>query len=107
MMVSIVATECKADLEDKFNQWYNDVHIPMLMKYDGLKKSSRYKLAGDDKEHAPYLAIYEYETEQAMAGFNTSPEFIAAIEEMQDSWKDGGIDIKWMANYSLIKSWEK
>jgi heme-degrading monooxygenase HmoA len=106
-VLQIVATECKADIEDKFNQWYNDVHIPMLMKYAGLKKASRYQLAGDSKDHAKYLAFYEYESEKAQADFNTSPEFAAAMEEMQGSWKDGVIDIKWMANYNVIKTWEK
>jgi len=31
-VLQIVATKCKADMEDRYNQWYNDIHIPMLMK---------------------------------------------------------------------------
>ena len=103
----IVATRCKADMEDKFNQWYNDIHVPMLMKYDGLKKANRYKLAGDDAEHDKYLAFYEFESEQARVDYESSPEFTAAMEEMEGSWPDGGIDIVWMADYSLIKAWSK
>jgi len=41
IVLSIVASECSPEVEVKFNQWYNDVHVPMLMKYDGLKKASR------------------------------------------------------------------
>ncbi len=105
-VLQIVATSCKADMEDKFNQWYNDIHIPMLMKYDGLKKASRYQLMGESNDHSKYLAFYEYENEKAQTDFSISPEFAAAMEEMQGSWKDGGIDVKWMANYKLIKAWE-
>ena len=107
IVLSIVASECSPEVEAKFNQWYNDVHIPMLMKYNGLKKASRYQLAGDSKDHAKYLAFYEYENEKAQTDLNISPEFAAAIEEMQETWKDGGFDIKWMANYTVIKTWEK
>lgn len=42
-----------------------------------------------------------------MAGFMTSPELAAAAEEMKETWKDGGLDIKWMAQYKPIKTWEK
>ena len=42
-----------------------------------------------------------------MTDFRKSPEFAAAIQEMQETWKDGGMEIKWTADYSLIKSWEQ
>ncbi len=106
-VITIVASECKAEIDDKFNKWYNEVHIPMLMKYDGLKKSSRYRLAGESPGQAKYLAFYEFDSEKSQADLNTSPEFAAAIEEMQGTWNDGGFDIKWAANYNLVKSFEK
>ena len=34
--LNIVGTECVAKDEAKFNKWYNEVHIPMLLKYKGL-----------------------------------------------------------------------
>ena len=102
----IVATQTTPEMEDKYNQWYNDTHIPMLLNYDGLKKASRYKILGDNKDQSKYLAFYEFESEQAMFAMNSSPEFTAAMEEMQGSWPNGGIDIIWMANYGLIKAWE-
>ena len=107
IVLNIVAGDCAAEVEDKFNRWYNEVHIPMLMAYDGLKKASRYKLAGESKGQAKYLAFYEFESDKAMADFMTSPEFTPAAEEMKETWKDGGFDIKWMAQYKPIKTWEK
>ena len=106
-VISIVATECSAELEDKFNEWYNEVHIPMLLKYNGLKKSSRYRLTGESQGQAKYVAFYEFNSVQDQTNFTESPEFAAAIQEMQETWKDGGIEIKWKADYNLIKSWEK
>ena len=105
-VLTIVATECPADVEDKFNEWYNEVHIPMLLKHKALKKSSRYRLAGEAPDRARYLAFYEFESEQDHKDFEASPEFAAAIQEIQETWKEG-LEIKWSANYGLIKAWEK
>jgi antibiotic biosynthesis monooxygenase (ABM) superfamily enzyme len=106
-ILNIVAIECPAEEEERFNKWYNEVHIPMLLPYKGLKKAGRYRLTGESKDQAKYLTIYEYETMEALQGFSTSPELAAAMEEMQGSWKDGVLTIKWMASYEPIKTWEK
>jgi len=106
-ILNIVATECPAEDEERFNKWYNEVHIPMLLPYKGLKRVGRYRLAGDSKEHAKYLAIYEFENKKAIESFHTSPELAAAMEEMQGSWKDDALTIRWMATYEPIKTWEK
>ncbi len=107
MILNIIATECPAENEAKFNEWYNEVHIPLLFKFKGMKKVTRYQLVGESKDQARYLALYEYESKEAMDAFAKSPEFAAAMEEMQGTWKGGGFDIKWRASYEPIKTWER
>ena len=107
IIINIVAADCSPEVETRFNQWYNEVHIPMLFPYDGMKKATRYQRVSDNKECPEYLALYEFENAKALADFMTSPEFTAATEEMRQTWKDGGFDIKWMAQYEPIKTWEK
>ncbi|HEY98187.1 MAG TPA: DUF4286 family protein [Dehalococcoidia bacterium] len=107
MILNIVASDCPAELEDKFNRWYNEVHIPMLFLFKGLKKVTRYRLADESKDQAKYLALYQFESEKAITDFMTSQEFTAASEEMRETWKDGGLDIKWIAQYNPIKTWVK
>jgi len=106
-ILNIVATECLPKNDAKFNKWYNEVHIPMLMKFKGLKKVTRYQLTGDKKESAKYLAFYEFDGKEALEAYLKSPEFAAGIGEMQETWKDGGFDIKWSAVYEPIKTWER
>ena len=107
MILNIVATECPTDIEAKFNKWYNEVHIPLLLKFKSMKKVTRYQLMGESKEQARYLALYEYESKEALDAFFKSPEFAAALEEMQGTWKGGEIDIKWTATYEPIQAWER
>ena len=103
----IVATECRSEQEARFNKWYNEIHVPMLFKFGGMKKVTRYKKLDDNKEHATYLALYEFESKEALADFTESPERNAAREEMKESWKDGGFELKWTAPYEAIKTWER
>ncbi|MBA7680594.1 hypothetical protein ES703_88915 [subsurface metagenome] len=107
MILNIVATECSAENEARFNKWYNEVHVPMLLKFKDLKKVGRYQLTGESKDQAKYLAIYGFESKEALDAFPKSPEFAAAIEEMQGSWKDGETTIKWIATYEPIQTWER
>jgi uncharacterized protein (TIGR02118 family) len=105
--LNIVATECVPGDEAKFNKWYNEVHIPMLMRFKGIKKVTRYKVMGESKEKGQYLAIYEYDSQEAMSALNASPEFKAAIDEMNETWKGQMFDLKWGMNCEPIKAFGK
>jgi uncharacterized protein (DUF1330 family) len=105
-IISILANQCPLKDEAKLNKWYNEVHIPMLFKYKGIKKMTRYQLIGESKELTKYLAIYEFEDKKALEGLFKSPEWKAAAEEWKETWKDENI-IKWVTNYEQIETWEK
>jgi hypothetical protein len=106
-IVQIVASESTPEKEADFNKWYTDIHIPMLMGYKGVKQASRYQRMGDDEQGAKFLAIYEFETKEAMTAFPDSAEFADAIADFEDNKEDLGFTMKWVASYELIKSYEK
>jgi uncharacterized protein (TIGR02118 family) len=107
-ILNIVATESPPGQEAKFNKWYNEIHVPLLFKYKGLKKVTRYQIMGKGGgQGATYLAIYEYDSEDEMNAFSRSPEFKAAIDEMNQTWKDVKFGLKWSASYSPIQTWER
>ncbi len=106
-IVNIVATECPTAEEAVFNKWYNDIHIPMLMKFKGIKKVTRYKVMEDVKEKCRFLAVYEYDSKEEMAALNASPEFKAAIDEMNGTWKDKKYALTWAMGCEPIKTWGK
>ncbi len=106
-VINIVASECQPDQEAKFNKWYNEIHIPMLLKLTGLLGVTRYKLAGDSKGQTKYLAVYEFKDQSSLDAFEQSAELSAARDEMAQTWKGGGFEIKWRAPYEVIKTWRK
>ena len=105
-VLNIVASECRPDEEDKFNKWYNETHIPMLLKFEGMLGVTRYKLLSGSSGQATYLALYEFRDQESLDAFQKSAELAAARDEMGQTWKNG-IDIKWRAQYEPMKTWSK
>ncbi len=67
--------------EEKFEEWYNTVHIPELLSCPGFLAAWRYKLVRDDLSGAPeFLAIYR------MSGWDAfeSEEYLALKARSQD-----------------------
>ena len=106
-VILIVANEPSAGKEAEYNEWYSERHIPMMFRFQGMKRASRYRLASDSREASKYLAIYEFGSGKDLEEFTRSSEFAAAIEDFDEKWKDGGFENKWNASYKLVKSWEK
>lgn len=103
-IVNIVTTQCNPKDEARFNKWYNEVHIPMLMKYKGVKGVTRYKTSAEKAEKPTFIAIYKFDTAKDFENFGKSPEFAAAIAEMKQSWPQG-IEIVSRAQHELIQEW--
>jgi antibiotic biosynthesis monooxygenase (ABM) superfamily enzyme len=106
-MIQIVASESTPEKEVEYDAWYTDIHIPMLFGYEGMKKVSRYRLIGENKDMAKFLTFYEFESKEAMDDFPNSPAFKAAIEDYEN--KKEGVDFKlrWAAAYECTKSLER
>ena len=106
-IMQIVASESTPEKEAEFNKWYTEVHVPMLFAYEGVKQASRYQRIGDYGQGAKFLAIYEFETKEAMDAFPESDAFADAIEDFENNKEALGFTMKWAASYELLKSYEK
>lgn len=106
-IINIVASQCHPDDEEKFNQWYNEIHIPLLLKLKGLTEVTRYKIVNDTGEYPRYLTIYKYGSQKTYETAITSPEFAAAMDEMKETWKARDYERKWRVQYEFVKCWGK
>ena len=98
----IVGTQCWINDDAKFNKWYNQVHIPMLMKSGYVKGVSRYKAVGQPGEPPRYIALYQFASLKDYEAHQASPELAAAIKEMQGSWGNN-VELTSRVHYELIK----
>jgi len=106
-VINIVATESTPEVEAKFNKWYNEVHVPLLFKYKGMKKVTRYKMLHKTDEFPTYICIYEFGSPAEYQAYAGSKELAEARAEMNETWAKGGWEIKWRVQYEEMKTWEK
>ena len=109
--MTMVGVTIAAAKDTQVNAWYDTTHIPLLMKYAGLKQAYRYKKFSPADSLTPggagYWATYFNQTKTDIDGMNASPEFTAAITEMISHWTAGECSTKVAVNYQKIKSWIK
>ena len=106
-LIHIVGTRCKPEVDAKFNKWYEEVHIPLLLKFKGIKKVTRGKITNPAPELPTYLAIYEYENRKAFEDHQKSPEIATVVDDVKKTWKEGDQEIVSWAQYEVLKTWGK
>lgn len=64
----VVRATITKDKEAAFNQWYNEEHVPQVLRCNGAISGRRFrKIAGEDQYE--YMAIYEFASEAALREF--------------------------------------
>jgi hypothetical protein len=84
--IFIALTNAVKDRDAEFNRWYNEQHLPDVLRIPGMVAAQRFVLAPDQRMEAPhpyrYLAIYEIDADdpaqviadvQARAGTELMP----------------------------------
>ncbi len=60
----IVQTSPVSGREDEFNDWYENVHIPQVLRVPGFRSGQRFQLVTHDPFAGPrFLAVYEIESD--------------------------------------------
>lgn len=64
----VVRATITGDREAAFNKWYNEEHLPQVLRYNGAVSGRRYrKLVGEDR--CQYMAVYEFASEEVLQQF--------------------------------------
>ena len=64
----VVRATIPKEKEAAFNTWYNEEHLPQVLRYNGAVSGRRYKkILGDDKYE--YMAVYEFASEAVFQEF--------------------------------------
>ena len=68
----LVLTNPTAGMEDEYNRWYNDQHVPDVLGVDGFVGVQRFKLSappGAPEPHWGYVAFYEIDRNKVAEAF--------------------------------------
>ena len=113
-VIHIVGLQCKPEAEEKFNKWYDEVHIPMMLEFKELRGVTRYELLKPvswvnypDVKYPEYLTIYDFDSEEAAEAWEVSPELAKGRKEQSETWAEPGYDRMWRVRYKALKTWKK
>jgi len=85
---------CAPELEDEFNKWYNEVHMPLVMKGGMLKAANRYKVTDAIQTDMPtFTTICEFESREIFEKWLASNELAVAKVDREKTM--GGKDVVW------------
>src|SRR5712691_10684939 len=60
----IVVSACTdPSREDEFNHWYNDIHLPVILRLPHFVSATRYEIAKPAPGEGKYVAVYELDTD--------------------------------------------
>ncbi len=104
-IIHIVITRPPTKDDKKFNQWYNEVHVPLILKFKKITSVTRYKVVADS-EPAQYVAIYRFKNKADFDAYLKSPERDAALQEMQETWGNK-IKIDSVIQCESIMDWQQ
>jgi antibiotic biosynthesis monooxygenase (ABM) superfamily enzyme len=106
-----VGLQCLPEDDEEFNAWYDDVHVPMLLKGGHVAKVTRYKLASQTYDVAPgamtcptYQTIYEFDDEASFESWMRGDDRAAAGEDKAKTWAGRPYDVIWAARYDLMNT---
>ena len=64
----VVRATITAEREAAFNKWYNEEHVPQVLRYNGAVSGRRYrKVVGEGRYQ--YMALYEFASEAVLQQF--------------------------------------
>ena len=76
----VVKATIDPDREEEFNRWYDDEHVPDLLRYPGAVSARRYRsLVGE--ERFQYIAVYEFRDQATLEAFLASDHLKALARD--------------------------
>lgn len=107
--IYLAGIQCSPGLDDKFNKWYNETHIPLLFKSEHLMSVTRYKLVPviEGQNNPMYLTTYDFKDKKGVEAWFASPLMADAVADTQKTWAGEGFNAPWQAVYEPFKTWRK
>ena len=106
-VILIGGVDCTPESEVKFNRWYDEIHIPILLRTGEIERVTRFRRVGDDENYPNHLIVYEFEDQKAFERYEESPEKAEAVEEMKQTWRQEEAKRRWRVQYEVIATAEK
>jgi hypothetical protein len=102
-VIWLVGTECAQGKDEEYHEWYETIHIPMLLKVPGVRDAARYEIMRPSPDYPRFLAIHSLGSEDRAYTIEQDPKLLEARRERIQRWGETGITVS-RAYYRLIST---
>ena len=86
----VIMASMTPEKEEAFNRWYNEEHLPKaLERLPGILSGRRYKIMEGEEIHR-FMAMYEFESYEALESAYKSAQLKELIREYNEAFGEGG-----------------
>lgn len=107
IIINVVGAQCRPEVEKKLNKWLGEVHFPMLLKFEGLRRVSHYQITKADERYPNILTLFEFDNQQAFEAFEVSPELAEARKDSSETRPEVASEMMWRVQYKCLGTWQK
>lgn len=117
-VVMVMGTECPSEDEKDWRNWYAGKTLPKMLEFGGIKKGALCSMKAPGVSIAqnrgercafstPYLAIYEFESWEAVEAYKNSKVRADIVEDWTKNWAPRGAKILFQTFYETVETLEK
>lgn len=86
----IIMASITPEKEEAFNRWYNEDHLPKVLEWlPGVLSGRRFKIIEGEEKHQ-FMAMYEYESYEALEAAMNTEQSKQLIREYDEAFGKGG-----------------
>jgi len=101
-VILLMGTDIVPEKEKEYNEWYDNIHLPMVLECPGMVRARRYHIVKPIEGFPKYLTIYEISNEASIEAIKNSAEMSAVREDPSRPFSDKDISVKWRVHYKQI-----
>jgi hypothetical protein len=102
----IVFMRFPAELEDEFNRWYDDVHVPLVAREGHFLSITRYRLTDAvPSDLSKYVAVGEFRDEEIFRQWLVSDARATAARDTAATWEGKDMEFMPKAFYEPFKEY--
>ena len=81
------------EMEREFNEWYDNHHVPDMVRLSGCRSGTRYRVVDGDGSHQ-YMALYEFDDLETLERFRSSEGQAWLISEYDKAFGDASARVR-------------
>ena len=88
-----VPAKVTKEREEAYNAWYNDEHVPKVLRLSGALSARRYRMIMGESEYE-YLTVYEFPDEETFNRFEESEGIQEFFADYDETFGDASVRIR-------------